>query len=130
MDFVVAPRILGLRHRLGDRIVPFLEEDEELRFVFMGVNLQPTVLHAGSTRIVAVTDRNIVLIVTGMLHRTTPYCVEERRPLAKLRRPDDVWPGTSLLGEAWGEALSGVWVHERYRPVVERARDFVEWLYP
>ncbi len=110
--------------------MPFLDEGEELRFVFMGANFDAPASEGGSTRIVAVTTRSVVLIVTGLWHRTTPRRVEDRRPLAKLRRTDDIWPGTSLIGELWGEALPGIWVHERYRPVVQRAREFVDWLYP
>lgn len=113
----------------AEKLAPFLADDEPVRQVFMACEFNYTMRDGGSTRIVAVTDRSIVVLIGGLINRTIPQRVADRRRPVELRDPDVVWPGTSPYGEEWGEIMPGLWAHVRYRGQVEKARKRIEWLY-
>lgn len=110
-------------------LAAFLHEGETVRHVFMACDYNTTAIDGGSTRIIAVTDPWIVVLFGGIWHRTVPQKLAERRRPTDLRDPEVVWPGTSPYGEEWGQVMSGLWAHVRYRDVVERARTRILWLY-
>ncbi|MBT8494684.1 MAG: hypothetical protein HKO87_06645 [Acidimicrobiia bacterium] len=106
---------------VAPRLMPLLEPGEWPRVVFMGFNYDVATRDGGSQRIVVATDTHFVVVVTGVVRRTTPYRVEDRRPFSELRNPMFAWPGTTLYGEEVAEILPRIWVHRRYRPAVTEA---------
>ncbi len=68
------------------------------------------------------TDCAILLLKTVLLGRSRPTGEFVRRPLRRLRSPTVIWPGRTLIGEEWGEAIPGLWVHRRWAPQVEAAQ--------
>ncbi len=115
--------------RIGRLAAPLLNDGEAPRVIFMGANFDATMRDGGSTRIVVVTDTAVVALVTGLLRRTEPRRVDQRWHPLMLRTPEEVWPGRTLIGEEWGEALPGLWVHRRYEPEVRKAHELASWLY-
>ncbi len=112
---------MNLLERVGTPLRGMLEPDEEPRVAFMGSNFDVSALDGGSTRIVAVTQRGLTVVRTGLLRRLTPYKVESRRNFAELKNPFFAWPGRTLIGEEYAEVLDGIWVHRRWRNDVVHA---------
>lgn len=115
--------------QLTAAVTPFLFDNEEPKFIFMGANFDASIRNGGSTRIVVVSDTSVVSLVTGLLKRTEARRVDQRWHPSLLANPADVWPGRSLIGEEWGTVLPGLWAHRRYRETVQAAYDHATWLY-
>lgn len=106
---------------MRSRLASLLEPDERVEAVFLASDFETSSIDGGSTRIIAVTENQLVVIRAGLLRRTRPVTVVDRRPLSDLSNPLFAWPGTTLYGENHAEVLPGLWVHRRYRDAVTAA---------
>jgi len=113
--------VSSLSELIAPDVDQFLVHGEDPLYAFMGADYEVSAMNGGSSRIVLVTHRNVVTLRGGLLRRSQPKKLEGRRPLSDLHHPAAVWPGRTLIGEEFGEAMDGIWVHRRYRPIVEQA---------
>jgi hypothetical protein len=113
---------MALREKLAERTQPFLEPGEQIQQIFFGQSgpspwfslLTYLILFAVKYRIVAVTDRAIVVLNSRKL-KITPTAVISRLPRQTRIGPvSGLWATTHFTGEK-------MYVHKRFHKDVEAA---------
>jgi hypothetical protein len=115
---------MSLREKLHDGVQPFLDPGERVVTAFpaqtgpnpLWVGAFGVLLHLFGTRfrLVVVTDRNILLLRSGLLSAARPRELERRVPREPL----------AFDGKAWGKVVvdgERHWVHRRFRKDVAAA---------
>ena len=117
---------MALRDKLRERVQPFLEPGETIQTVFLA-QTGPTPWLAGAVgaliyvfiakyRVVAVTDRAVVLLKAGAFRPAKPTEVTTRLP-----RTTEIGP---FDGKLWGKVMINGerhWVHRRFKDDVQAA---------
>lgn len=116
---------MALRDKLRERVQPHLEPGEQIQAVFMA-QTGPTPWLAGAIgaviymfiakyKVVAVTDRAIVMLKAGAFSPSKPKEVLARLPRTRIGKPEaKVWGKIELGGERH-------WVHRRFFGDIEAA---------
>jgi hypothetical protein len=113
---------MALRDKLRERIQPLLEPGEQIQHVFMAQTAsQYTILVPiwfliqNRYRVVAVTDRNVVVLEAARMQNSKPTGVLTRLPRnTPLGTPDGMWHVIELGGE-------NLRVHKRFHKDIEEA---------
>ncbi len=113
---------MALRDKLVERVQPMLEPGEQIQQVFMargGPNpmwglLTAWVAFAAKYRIVAVTDRGVVVFKAGSFVPTKPSVLLGRSPRHVFGPVSGVWAKCTVGPEQ-------LWVHKRFHKDVEAA---------
>ena len=107
---------MALRDKLKERVQPLLEPGEQVQQVFMAQAASPywviisywILIVKGGYRIVAVTDRNIVVFKAGAFMPSKPGKLLQRLPRTAIG---------PLSGKLWGTATLGsekLWISRRF----------------
>lgn len=113
---------MALRDKLRERSQPFLEPGEQIQHIFMAqtasqyqVMIPIWFLLQNRYRVVAVTDRNIVVLDAARFQNSKPTGVLSRLPRdTSLGTPSGMWAVLELGGEK-------VRVHKRFHKDIEEA---------
>ncbi len=115
----------ALRAKLRERVQPFLEPGEHVEQVFLAqtgpnpnlVFLTYLVLFFSKYRVIAVTDRSVVVLGAGVWRQSFPKGVIERLPRGTGLGPTSgaLWSALNLPGD------KKTWVHRRFYHDVEAA---------
>jgi hypothetical protein len=115
---------VALREKLRDRVQPLLEPDEQIQQVFLALSgpnpnlilLSNLFLFFNKYKIVAVTDRGIVIFRAGVWRPAVPKALEDRLPRSIRLGPVSgaIWSTINLPGKR-------NWVHRRFYKDVSAA---------
>jgi hypothetical protein len=108
---------MALRDKLRDRVQPLLGQGENLQQVFLALSgpnpnlifLSYLFLFFNKYKIVAVTDRGIVIFRAGIWRPAVPKSLQERLPRSTTLGPVSgaIWSSINLPGKR-------TWVHRRF----------------
>ena len=107
---------MALRDKLKERVQPMLEPGERVQQVFMAQAASPywvilsfwILIAKGGYRIVAVTDRNVVVFKAGSFSPSKPASVLQRLPRTVIG---------PVAGKLWGTTTIGtekLWINRRF----------------
>jgi hypothetical protein len=114
---------MAIRHKLTQRVVPFLEPGEQIQAIFIAQSGPPPCWSLLSTWIVLLTrgyvtvvatDRAIVVLRNGWLTSTRPQSLQARLPRQPMDDPSGLWARVDLGGTRY-------WLHRRFHKDVRAA---------